>query len=82
MAKEEIWVLPNPNNDGFDDNWVCEHIDMQTGNHDGAVWLCEACADKRAAGAVIMRRFAKIDEDNANVRRPVPKAILRAKAGK
>jgi hypothetical protein len=68
--KEEIWVNPNPNHDGYDDNWVCEHIPMQVGQHDGAVWLCEACADKLEAGAVIMRRLPTADEDSA--RRLVP----------
>lgn len=54
--KVEIWVEPNPNDDGYADNWVCEHIDMQVGHNDGDVWLCEDCEEKLSAGAVILRR--------------------------
>jgi len=50
---ETIYVHPNPNDDGYDDNWVCNHIDMQTGKADGDVWLCEACADLLDAGAKV-----------------------------
>jgi hypothetical protein len=59
MAKDKlaktIHVEPNPNHDGYDTNWVCEHIDMQTGKDDGDVWLCEACADLYKAGAKVVK---------------------------
>lgn len=50
-----ILVHPNPNDDGYADNWVCEHIDMQPGHDDGEVWLCEACTDLDEAGAKIVK---------------------------
>jgi hypothetical protein len=56
MAKEKILVHPNPNSDGYADNWVCEHIGCQVGKHDGDVWLCGAiCEPKVAAGAEIVK---------------------------
>ena len=50
-----IYVEANPNDDGWDTNWVCEHIDMQTGKDDGEVWLCEECATLEKAGATIVK---------------------------
>ncbi|MGA8493309.1 MAG: hypothetical protein WB711_23000 [Terriglobales bacterium] len=51
-----IYLRPNPNDDGYEDNWVCEHIDMQPGQYDGASWLCDACATMYNAGATIVKQ--------------------------
>jgi hypothetical protein len=54
--KGKILVYPNPNDEGFEDNWVCEHIGCQVAKADGEVWLCGSiCADKAAAGAEIVK---------------------------
>lgn len=54
--KEAIVVVPNINDDGFKDCWVCEHIGCQVAQADGDVWVCgEICDPKMEAGAVILR---------------------------
>jgi hypothetical protein len=56
MAKEKILVRPNPNDDGFSDCWVCEHIDCHPARFDGEVTLCgEVCADLLEGGGEIVK---------------------------
>jgi hypothetical protein len=33
---------------------------MQPGQHDGAVWLCQACAAKQGVGAKLVKLAAKV----------------------
>jgi len=49
MSKPVIVLHPNPNDDGFSDCWVCEHIDCQVAKADGEIYICEEC-DKAADG--------------------------------
>lgn len=56
VTAETIHVTPNPNADGYADNWVCEHIDCQPGKADGDVWLCEACDELLDEGAQVIKQ--------------------------
>ena len=42
---KQIVLHPNPNDDGYSDCWVCEHIDCQVAKADGEIYICEECSE-------------------------------------